>query len=236
MVIRTYKPTTASRRHMTSISSEGLSKDKKHTQVRSLTTTRKGTGGRNNSGRMTCRHKGSGAKRKYRIIDFKRNKVNISAKVQAIVYDPNRTCDIALLAYVDGEKRYILAPNGLNVGDVIIAADDADVKVGNSKMLKDIPVGTLVHNVEIHPGAGGQMARSAGAYVQVMAKEEDWVLLRLPSGELRRVKQNCRATIGQVGRLEHEQVIIGKAGRRRHMGVRPSVRGVVMNPIDHPHG
>jgi large subunit ribosomal protein L2 len=236
MTIKTFKPYTAGRRQMTVISSEGLAKEKKHTQVKKLTSARKSTGGRNNLGRMTVRHQGSGVKRKYRTIDFKRDKVNVPAKVQAIVYDPNRTCDIALLAYVDGEKRYILAPNGIKVGDVVITADDADVKVGNSKMLKDIPVGTLVHNVELNPGAGGQMARSAGAYVQVMAKEQDWILLRLPSGELRRVKENCRATIGQVGRMEHEQVIIGKAGRRRKMGVRPGVRGVAMNPIDHPHG
>ena len=162
--------------------------------------------------------------------------MHIPAKVQAIVYDPNRTCNIAQVAYADGEKNFILAPLGLTVGDVIISSAEADIKVGNSKLISDIPVGTLVHNVELNPGAGGQMARSAGAYVQVMAKEGKDVLLRMPSGELRKVKQECRATIGQVGNLDHEKVVIGKAGRNRKLGIRPTVRGVVMNPVDHPHG
>ncbi len=185
---------------------------------------------------MTVRHRGGGAKQKYRIIDFKRSKLDIPAKVQAIQYDPNRTCNVALLAYADGEKTYILAPVGLNVGDTVVSSKDADIKVGNAKLLIDIPVGTLVHNVELYPGAGGQIARSAGSYVQVMAKEEDSVLLRMPSGELRKVKQDCRATVGQVGNLDHEKRNIGKAGKKRHMGFRPAVRGVVMNPVDHPHG
>ncbi len=234
MGIKKFKPTTPSRRQMAIIDSKGLTKDVK--ELRSSIVSKSSTAGRNNSGRITVRHRGGGVKRRYRIIDFKRSKENIPAKVQAIVYDPNRTCNIALLAYADGYKNYILAPLGLNVGDTIIAADDADIKVGNAKRLKDIPVGTLVHNVELNPGAGGQMARSAGAYAQLMAKEGDTILLRLPSGELRKVRNNCKATIGQVGNLENEQQVIGKAGRKRLMGFRPTVRGVVMNPVDHPHG
>ena len=236
MAVKTFKSYTKSRRQMTVVLTDGLAKDKKYTQVKKLTASFGDRGGRNNVGRMTVRHQGAGFKRKYRTIDFKRNKIGVAAKVLAIVYDPNRTCDIALLSYLDGEKRYILAPNGLKVGDTVIASDDADVKVGNSKKLKDIPIGTLVHNVELNPGAGGQLARSAGVFIQVMAKEGDWILLRMPSGELRRVKEDCRATIGQVGRLEYEQIVWGKAGRVRKLGVRSSVRGVAMNPIDHPHG
>jgi len=193
-------------------------------------------GGRNTHGRITTRHIGGGAKQKYRIIDFKRNKLDIPATVKQIEHDPNRTCNIALVVYADGYKAYILAPVGVKVGDVIISSDSADIKAGNSKLLKDIPVGTLVHNVELSPGAGGQMARSAGAYAQLMAKEGDYALLRLPSGELRKVKANCRATIGQVGKIEHELENVGKAGINRHRGIRPTVRGVVMNPVDHPHG
>ena len=192
--------------------------------------------GRNNKGRITVRHRGGGVKRRYRVVDFKRQRDNIPAKVQAIHYDPNRTCHLALVAYADGYKSYILAPLGLEVGDTVISSANADIKIGNSKKLQDIPVGTLVHNVEINPGAGGQMGRSAGAYVQVMAKEGKEVLLRMPSGELRKVKQNCKATIGQVGNLDHEKRNIGKAGAKRKLGFRPSVRGVAMNPIDHPHG
>lgn len=234
MAIKKFKPTTPSRRKMTVLSSEGLTKDAK--LPKSLMETKKSTAGRNTHGRITVRHRGGGVKRRYRVIDFKRNKTDIPAKVQAIVYDPNRTANIALLAYADGAKSYILAPNGLKVGDTVISSKDADIKAGNSKLLSDIPVGTLVHNVELNPGAGGQMARSAGSYVQVMAKEGGSILLRMPSGELRKVKQECRATIGQVGNLEHEQVVIGKAGKKRLMGIRPTVRGVVMNPVDHPHG
>lgn len=193
-------------------------------------------GGRNTSGKITTRHIGGGAKQKYRLIDFKRNKLDIPATVKQIEHDPNRTCNIALVVYADGSKSYILAPVGIKVGDVIISSDNADIKAGNSKLLKDIPVGTLVHNVELSAGAGGQMARSAGAYAQLMAKEGEYALLRLPSGELRKVKANCRATIGQVGKIEHELENIGKAGLNRHRGIRPTVRGVVMNPVDHPHG
>lgn len=193
-------------------------------------------GGRNTHGKITTRHIGGGAKQKYRLVDFKRNKLDIPATVKSIEHDPNRTCHIALVVYADGLKSYILAPVGLKVGDVIISSDNADIKAGNTKLLKDIPIGTLVHNVELSPNAGGQMARSAGAYAQLMAKEGEYALLRLPSGELRKVKSNCRATIGQVGKIEHELENIGKAGLNRHRGIRPTVRGVVMNPVDHPHG
>ena len=233
MTIRKFKPTSPSLRRMAVQSSKGLSKDG---PVKSLTTAKKSTAGRNALGRITSRRRGGGVKRRYRIIDFKRTKIDIPATVKTIEYDPNRTCHIALLAYADGEKAYILAPNGLKVGDKVESSDNADIKVGNSKLLKDIPVGTLVHNVELHPRSGGQLARSAGSYAQLMAKEGVEALLRLPSGELRRVKNNCRATIGQVGNLEHEQINIGKAGKNRLRGWRPSVRGVVMNPVDHPHG
>ncbi|MCK5882478.1 MAG: 50S ribosomal protein L2 [Bacteriovoracaceae bacterium] len=234
MGIKKFKPTTPSLRNMAVVDSTSLTKDVK--PVKALMTHQHSKAGRNNSGRITVRRRGGGVKQRYRIIDFKRNKENIPAKVQAISYDPNRTCNIALLAYADGFKNYILAPLGLIVGDTVISSSDADIKVGNSKQLKDIPVGTLVHNVELHPGGGGQMARSAGAYAQLMAKEGNTILLRLPSGELRLVKQDCRATIGQIGNLEHEQRVIGKAGIARKLGRRPKVRGVVMNPVDHPHG
>lgn len=234
MAIRKFKPTTPSLRQMAVLTSEDLTKGIK--PVKALLSAMKEKAGRNNNGRITVRHRGGGVKRRYRIIDFKRNKLDIPAKVQGIVYDPNRTCRIALIAYADGERNYILAPHGLNAGDTIISSETADIKVGNSKLLMNIPVGTLVHNVELHPGAGGQMARSAGSYVQVMAKEGDTVLLRMPSGELRKVKNNCRATIGQVGNLDHENRNLGKAGATRKRGFRPSVRGVAMNPIDHPHG
>ncbi len=234
MGIKKFKPYTKSLREMAVMDSKDLTKGVK--PIKALIVAKKRKAGRNNDGRITTRHHGGGAKQNYRIIDFKRNKENIPAKVQAIVYDPNRTCNLAQLAYNDGERTYILAPLGLKVGDVIISSETADVKVGNAKLLKDIPVGTLVHNVELNPGAGGQMARSAGAYVQVMAKEGDSILLRLPSGELRNVKFNCRATIGQVGCLEHEQINVGKAGKNRHRGIRPAVRGVATNPVDHPHG
>lgn len=234
MGIKKFKPTTPSLRQTQILNSDELTKGAK--PLKALVETKNSKAGRNNAGRITVRHRGGGAKRRYRIVDFKRNKLDIPAKVQAIVYDPNRTCNLAQIAYADGVKAYILAPLGLKVGDVVISSAEADIKVGNSKKLKNIPVGTLVHNVELNPGAGGQMARSAGAYIQVMAKEGDSVLLRMPSGELRKVKQECRATIGQVGNLDHEKQVIGKAGRKRHLGFRPAVRGVCMNPVDHPHG
>jgi len=218
---------------MTVLTSEGLTTSKPQKALLSKLTK---TAGRNVHGRITVRRRGGGAKRKYRQIDFKRNKLDIPATVKTIEYDPNRTCNIALVSYADGEKKYILAPLGLKVGDVIISSDTADIKAGNSKLLKNIPVGTLIHNIELNPNSGGQMARSAGSYAQLMAKEGKEALLRLPSGELRKVKNNCRATIGQVGNLEHEQVNIGKAGKTRWLGRRPKVRGVAMNPVDHPHG
>jgi large subunit ribosomal protein L2 len=193
-------------------------------------------GGRNQQGRLTVRHQGGGHKRLYRVIDFKRTKDGIPARVATIEYDPNRSARIALLNYVDGEKRYILAPNGLKVGDMVESGEQADIKVGNALPLKDIPVGTMVHNVELKIGKGAQLARSAGASAQLMAKEGSYALLRLPSGELRKVHVNCRATIGEVGNLEHENITLGKAGRNRWLGVRPENRGVAMNPNDHPHG
>ncbi len=234
MAIRKFKPTSPSLRKMAVMTSDGLTKKTK--KVKSLFEKKNRTAGRNALGRITSRRRGGGAKKSYRIIDFKRTKVDIPATVATIEYDPNRTCNIALVVYADGEKKYIIAPNGLKEGDKIISSETADIKVGNSKLLKNIPVGTLVHNVELHPRSGGQMARSAGSYAQLMAKETGEALLRLPSGELRKVKDNCRATIGQVGNLEHEQINIGKAGKNRLRGRRPKVRGVVMNPIDHPHG
>lgn len=203
---------------------------------RSLTVKLNSTGGRNNLGRVTSRHMGGGHKRRYRLIDFKRNKIGVEGKVVAVEYDPNRTSRIALIQYMDGERRYILAPLGLNVGDKIIASDSADIKPGNAMSLKAIPLGVFVHNVEMKIGHGGQICRSAGCYAQVMAKEGQYTLLRLPSGELRKVLADCRATIGQVGNLDHENEMLGKAGRARWMGWRPEVRGTAMNPIDHPHG
>jgi len=234
MGIKKFKPTSPSLRQMAVLTSEALTKGVK--AEKSLLAKKSKTAGRNALGRITSRRRGGGVKQKYRIIDFKRQKMDIPATVKSIEYDPNRTCNIALVVYADGEKTYILAPNGLNVGDVVISSDTADIKVGNSKLLKDIPVGTLVHNVELNPKSGGQLARSAGSYAQLMAKETTEALLRLPSGELRKVKINCRASIGQVGNLEHEQINIGKAGKNRLRGLRPKVRGVVMNPVDHPHG
>ena len=234
MGIKKFRPRTPSLRQMQKLDGRELTKDVKvfRPALRSISS----SAGRNNAGRITVRHRGGGVKRRYRLVDFKRKRPNIPAKVQAIHYDPNRTCNLALIAYADGLKSYILAPLDLKVGDVVVSSADADIKVGNSKELKDIPVGTLVHNVELWPGGGGKMARSAGACIQVMAKEQGEILLRMPSGELRKVKQACRATIGQVGNLEHEKRNIGKAGAKRKLGIRPSVRGVAMNPIDHPHG
>jgi len=233
MAVKKYKPTTPGRRGMTVSTFEEITKKEPE---KSLTVSLNKTGGRNMYGRITMRHRGGGHKRKYRIIDFKRDKDGVPAKVAAIEYDPNRSARIALLHYVDGEKRYIIAPDGLAVGQVVESGPDADIKVGNALPLANIPAGTVVHNIELQPGKGGQLARSAGASAQIMAKEGKYVTLRLPSGEFRMVHQNCRATIGQVGNLDHENIVIGKAGRSRYMGKRPHVRGVAMNPVDHPHG
>ena len=233
MAVKKFRPTTPSRREMTMASFEEITTN---SPEKSLLVSLKKTGGRNAQGKITVRHHGGGAKRKYRIIDFKRNKDGIPAKVATIEYDPNRTAYIALVVYADGEKRYILAPVGLKVGDTIVSGTDADIKVGNAKALKDMPVGTVVHNIELQAGKGGQMARSAGSSVQILGREGKYTLLRLASGEVRKVLSTCRATIGEVGNADHELVKIGKAGRKRHMGIRPTVRGSVMNPNDHPHG
>ncbi|MCQ1530939.1 50S ribosomal protein L2 [Lutispora saccharofermentans] len=233
MAIKKYKPTSPARRFMTVSTFEEISKTEPE---KSLVEIIKSKAGRNNYGKITVRHQGGGHKRKYRIIDFKRDKVDIPAKVAAIEYDPNRTANIALLNYVDGEKRYIIAPHGLKVGDTVISSEDADIKVGNALSLKNIPVGTFVHNIELKAGKGGQLVRAAGNAAQLMAKEGNYAQLRLPSGEVRMIRIECKATIGQVGNLEHEIISIGKAGRKRHMGIRPTVRGSVMNPVDHPHG
>ena len=231
--IKRYKPTSPGRRFMTVSSFNELTGEKPE---KSLLRKVNRTGGRNAYGRITVRHIGGGNRVKYRIIDFKRNKDGIPAKVASIQYDPNRSANIALLNYADGEKRYILCPLGLNKGDTVVSGENADIKVGNNLPLEKIPVGTEVHNVELHPGKGGQMARSAGVSAQLMAKEGRYATLRLPSGEMRYVLVKCRATIGTVGNTEHELVNLGKAGRKRHMNVRPTVRGVVINPNDHPHG
>ncbi len=228
-----YKPTSPARRNMSVSDFAEITSTKPE---RSLLAPVARTGGRNNTGRITVRHIGGGNRIKYRIIDFKRNKDGIPAKVASIQYDPNRTANIALLNYADGEKRYILAPVGLSVGDTVMSGSDAEIKVGNAMFLKDIPVGTMVHNIELQPKRGGQMARAAGGAAQLMAKEGKKATLRLPSGEMRYVSLLCRATIGQVGNLEQSNIKIGKAGRKRHMGIKPTVRGVVMNPCDHPHG
>ncbi len=233
MAIRVYKPTSPARRFMSVLTFEEITEK---TPERSLVTDLRHKAGRNNSGKITVRHQGGGARRKYRIIDFKRTKDGIPATVKAIEYDPNRTCFIALLFYADGEKRYILAPLGLKVGDTVMSGPSADIKPGNCLPIANIPLGTLIHNIEIKVGKGGQMVRSAGTAAQVMAKEGDYAQIRLPSGEVRKVSMNARATIGQVGNTDHGNVRIGKAGRKRHMGIRPTVRGVVMNPCDHPHG
>ena len=233
MAIRVYKPTSPARRFMSVLTFEEVTKK---TPERSLVTDLRHKAGRNNQGKITVRHQGGGARRKYRIIDFKRTKDGIPAVVKAIEYDPNRTCFIALLYYADGEKRYILAPLGLKVGDTVMSGPTADIKPGNCLPIANIPLGTLIHNVEIKVGRGGQMVRSAGTAAQVMAKEGTHAQVRLPSGEVRMVSMNARATVGQVGNTDHSNVRIGKAGRSRHMGIRPSVRGVVMNPCDHPHG
>ena len=233
MAIKKFKPTSPALRQTTVYKSDDITTDKPE---RSLLVKLKKNAGRNVHGKITVRHKGGGNKRKYRIIDFKRNKDGIPAKVATIEYDPNRTANIALLNYADGEKRYILAPQGLKVGTVVLSGKGADIKPGNCLELRDMPVGTLVHNIELKAGKGGQIVRSAGASAQLMAKEGGRALLRLPSGEVRYVKDNCRATVGQVGNVEYANEVIGKAGRKRHMGIRPTVRGSVMNPNDHPHG
>lgn len=233
MAIKSFKPYSAGRRFMTVASFEEITAKKPE---KSLVESLKSKGGRNFQGRLTVRHQGGGHKRLYRVIDFKRNKDGIPARVATIEYDPNRSARIALLNYVDGEKRYILAPDGLKVGDQIVSGPEADIKVGNTLPLANIPLGTLVHNIELKIGKGGQMVRSAGAAAQLMAKEGSYALLRMPSGEIRKVHINCRATIGQIGNLEHENLTIGKAGRSRWLGVRPANRGVAMNPNDHPHG
>ncbi len=233
MGIKVYKPTSPGRRGMTVSTFEEITAT---TPERSLLQPLTKTGGRNNQGRMTTRHKGGGHKRMYRLIDFKRDKENIPAKVATIEYDPNRTANIALLNYVDGEKRYIIAPQGLKVGDTVISGTDADIKAGNALPLANIPVGTVVHNVEMRPGCGAQIARSAGSSVQLMAKLDKYATLRLPSGEMRQVPIGCKATIGVVGNADQININLGKAGRNRWLGVRPANRGVVMNPCDHPHG
>lgn len=233
MGIKKYRPYTPSRRHMTSSSFEEITKS---TPEKSLVVALKKHSGRNNQGKITVRHRGGGAKIKYRIIDFKRNKDGVPATVVAIEYDPNRSANIALLSYADGEKTYILAPNGLKVGTKLMNGPEAEVRVGNALPLANIPVGSQIHNIELKPGKGGQLVRSAGNVAQLMAKEGKFATLRLPSGEMRVVPISCRATIGQVGNIDHELINIGKAGRKRNMGIRPTVRGSVMNPNDHPHG
>ncbi|MBE5924327.1 MAG: 50S ribosomal protein L2 [Lachnospiraceae bacterium] len=233
MGIKTYNPYTPSRRNMTGLDFDVITKD---TPEKSLTVSLKKTAGRNNQGKITVRHHGGGSRRKYRIIDFKRRKDDVPAIVASIEYDPNRTANIALINYADGEKAYILAPVGLKVGDKLMNGANADIKIGNCLPLENIPVGTEIHNIELYPGKGGQLVRSAGNSAQLMAKEGKYATLRLPSGEMRMVPITGRATIGQVGNIEHGLVNIGKAGRKRHMGIRPTVRGSVMNPNDHPHG
>jgi len=233
MAIKKFKPTSPGRRQMSTIDYSVLTVDEPY---KSLTVPLKKSGGRNNQGQVTVRHRGGGQKRLYRLIDFKRDKDQVPAKVASLEYDPNRSAFIALLNYQDGEKRYILAPNEIKVGDIVVSGTDVDIKPGNALPLENIPTGTLVHNIELKPGKGGQMARSAGSYAQLMAKEGKYAVLRLPSGEMRRVLLQCRATVGQVGNVEQENINIGKAGRSRWLGIRPTVRGVVMNPVDHPHG
>ena len=233
MAIRNYKPTTPGRRKMSTLINSEITKS---TQEKSLLTTIKKNGGRNNQGKITVRHHGGGARRKYRIIDFKRNKLNVPGVVASIEYDPNRTANIALINYVDGEKRYIIAPKNLKVGMEVMSGEGADIKVGNALPLMSIPVGTTIHNIELRPGKGGELARSAGASAQILGREGKYVMIRLASGEQRKVLGTCMATIGEVGNEDSSLVKIGKAGRKRHMGVRPTVRGSVMNPNDHPHG
>ena len=233
MAVKKFNPTTPSRREMTMPTFEEITNDKPE---KSLLVALKRKAGRNNQGKITVRHRGGGAKQSYRIIDFKRNKDGIPAKVSTVEYDPNRSAYIALVTYADGEKKYIIAPVGLKVGDVLFSGSDADIKVGNTLPIKNIPVGTIIHNVELQAGKGAQLVRSAGTSAQLMAKEGEYATLRLPSGEMRYVRLECRATIGTVSNLTHEIVNLGSAGRKRHLGFRPTVRGSVMNPVDHPHG
>jgi large subunit ribosomal protein L2 len=233
MPVKRYRPTSAGQRFLTTIDFKDLTKKKPE---KSLVEVKKKHSGRNNNGHITVRHKGGGTRRQYRIIDFKRTKDAIPAKVAAIEYDPNRSARIALLNYRDGEKRYILAPAGLEIGQIVESGEGADIKTGNCLPIKNIPLGTVVHNIELRPGEGGKLVRSAGGAAQLMAKEGAYAQLRMPSGEVRRILVVCRATIGQLGNLDHENVVIGKAGRQRHLGKRPSVRGIAMNPVDHPHG
>ena len=233
MAIRNYKPTTPGRRKMSALVNEEITTS---TPEKSLTVTLKKNSGRNNQGRITVRHQGGGVKRKYRIIDFKRKKVNVPGTVATIEYDPNRTANIALINYADGEKRYIIAPKGLEVGAVIESGENTDIKVGNALPIMNIPVGTMIHNIELRPGKGGELARSAGTSAQILGRENDYVMIRLSSGEQRKVLGTCMATIGVVGNEDSSLVKIGKAGRTRHLGIRPTVRGSVMNPNDHPHG
>ena len=233
MAIRNYKPTTPGRRKMSTLVNEEITKS---TPEKSLVVTIKKNGGRNNQGKITVRHQGGGVKKKYRIIDFKRNKVNVPGTVASIEYDPNRTANIALINYSDGEKRYIIAPKGLKAGMEVMSGEGADIKVGNALPLMSIPVGTTVHNIELRPGKGGELARSAGSSAQILGREDKYVMIRLTSGEQRLVLGTCMATIGEVGNEDSSLVKIGKAGRKRHMGIRPTVRGSVMNPNDHPHG
>ncbi len=233
MGIKTYSPYTPSRRHMTGSDFKEITASKPE---KSLVVSLKKNSGRNNQGKITVRHQGGGYRTKYRLVDFKRNKDGIPAKVMTIEYDPNRTANIALICYADGQKSYILAPYGLKVGDTLMNGETAEVRLGNCLPLANIPVGSSIHNVELYPGKGGQLVRSAGNSAQLMAKEGKYATLRLPSGEMRMVPIGCRATIGQVGNIDHELINIGKAGRKRHMGIRPTVRGSVMNPNDHPHG
>ena len=233
MAVKRYKPTSSARRFMSVSTFEEITCTKPE---RSLLEDKRHTGGRNANGRITVRHHGGGNKTKYRIIDFKRNKDGIPAVVKTIEYDPNRTANIALLQYVDGEKRYIIAPIGLTVGDKVLSGKGADIKAGNALKIEDIPVGTMIHNIELQPGKGGQLVRAAGMSAQLMAKEDKYAQVKMPSGEMRLILVKCKATIGQVGNLDHEIIRIGKAGKKRHMGIRPTVRGSVMNPCDHPHG
>ena len=234
MSIKTYRPITPARRHMTVSGFDGV--DKHAVPEQSLLEVKKKHAGRNSYGRITTRHHGGGNRQKYRVIDFKRSKLDVEAKVLRLEYDPNRSAYIALVEYTDGERRYILAPVGLNVGDSILASAAADIKPGNALPMANIPVGTVIHNIELYPGKGAQLVRSAGVAAQLMAKEAGMATVRLPSGEMRKVRLECMATIGQVGNIDHANVHIGKAGRKRHMGIRPTVRGSVMNPNDHPHG
>jgi large subunit ribosomal protein L2 len=234
MPVKRFRPTSAGTRFLTVLDFAEITKDK--APEKALLEVKKKNSGRNNNGHITTRHKGGGYRKQYRIVDFKRGKDAIPAKVAAIEYDPNRSARLALLHYKDGEKRYILAPLGLTVGDVVESGEKADIKLGNALPLSAIPLGTVIHNIELRPGEGGKLVRSAGSSAQLMAKEDDYAQVRMPSGEVRRILIRCRATIGQLGNVDHENVVIGKAGRQRHLGKRPSVRGIAMNPVDHPHG